>query len=240
MPNVGCAVCSSLTPIQTMELDIILADPLRWPATIWGEFDPPKGGLSPQYRRFGAIKMGEEWLRQYAPDFHITRGQLRRHIEFDVPPIGVGVEALLAKGLIAEGDGTTRSLTEAIDPLAYVRLFNSGVLLAEKGVDLLRQRLTDLEALGEEIPMPLLSKIIDTGVGLAKAQAAIVAKGQRLGEADAEDDAFRPKDVSPRMGHQRVHQIEGEGRPVRDVGQADRDHYNERARDEGSPTLGGR
>lgn len=42
---------------------------------------------------------------------------------------------------------------------------------------------------------------------------------------------------SQRMGHSRLRVVDGERRPVKDEGRADRKHYNKRARQEGGPLL---
>jgi hypothetical protein len=236
----GCAVCMAVPPVGLIELDLILADPLRWPATVWGSFTPPVGGLPSTYRRFGAMAMGEAWLAERHPELGISKVQLRRHLEQDVPPQAADLDGLVARGLVSRGEGESASMPQKLDPLAYMRLFNKGILLAERSVDLMSQRIEHAEALGEEVPAAQLERLASLGIGLAKTQALIIAKGQRIGEASDEDDGFRAKEASPRMGHSRVRQIEGENRPVHDEGQADRDHYNERARDEGSPTIGGR
>lgn len=239
----GCVVCGTLPPGELVELDLILADPLRWPKTVWGRFSPPEGGLPASYRRFGAEAMGREWLM--ANGYDIPKGSLRKHIRYDVPVISVDVDELLARGLIGltkDGPRGDRQLTQPIDPLAYIRFYNAGIELGLQGLTLLNQRVQDLIDAKEEVPLPLVKMIVDAGMKLATSQAAIKASGKRFGDDEAdENDAFRGgDDISPRFAGTRVRQIEGEARPVADEGPTDRKRYNERARMEGSPTLGGR
>lgn len=239
-----CKVCQTLLPGELVELDLILGDPLRWPATVWGAFSPPEGSLPASYRKFGMIRMGEEFLMAHG--YEIRRPSLVRHVERDVPILAVDVDELLAKGLIAmapPGQVVTGStLGQPIDPLAFVTFFQKGIDIGMKGLDLLLARITDMEARGEEVPLSIITKIIDTGTKLASSQAAIRAAGKPFGSGEDDlNDGFRGgDDISPRFDGVRVRVIDGQKRPVADEGPADRAHYNARARQEGSPELGGR
>lgn len=239
--RVQCQVCATLAPGELIELDLILGDPLRWPATVWGNFPPPSGGLPVSYRRHGAQRMGHEWL--LANGFDIPKQHLRNHIRWDVPLQEVSVDELVQRGLISLSQGGPKSDdSEPIDPLAYIKLYNKGIAVGFKGLELLQQRIQALVDQKEDVPLALMKLAIDAGLKLAQSQAGIKASGKTFGDEDAdEDDAFRGgSDISPEFQHNRVRTIEGESRPVADEGFADRQRFNERARQEGSPTIGGR
>ena len=237
-------VCTTLGTGELVELDLILADPLRWPVTVWGAFSPPEGGLPATYRKFGAQQMGREWLMAHGYD--IPKPALVRHIDLDVPVLAVDVDELVQRGLIAlsrnDADGAERDkLAQPIDPLAFVKFYNAGITLGIRGLELLQQRVDDLVRLGEEVPLPLVKMIVDAGLKLATSQAAIKSSGKTWGDGpETENDGFRGgDDISPRFGSARVRQIDGVATPVFDEGPTDRKRYNERARQEGMPPIGG-
>lgn len=239
----ACKVCDTLLPGELVELDLILGDPLRWPATVWGAFSPPEGSLPASYRKFGMVRMGEEFLMAHGYD--IKRPQLVKHCEQDVPILAVDVDELLAKGLIAMSNPLQVAggpVAEAIDPLRFVTFFQKGIDVGVRGLELLIARIEDMEHRGEEVPMSVIKMVIDTGTKLASSQAAIRAAGKPFGSGEDDlTEGFRGgEDVSPRFGGNRVRVIDGERRPVADEGPADREHFNKRARMEGSPELGGR
>lgn len=241
----GCAVCNSLPPGDLVELDLIMSDPLRWPVTIWGMFKPPQGSLPISYRRMGAMRMGRGWLDEHGWSGQFSNGQLRTHLRYDVPVLSTDVDELIARGLVAQttaANSRPGSSSDAIDPLAYIKLYNKGIELGLRGLDLLATRIEGMIARGDEVPLPLIKMITDAGIKLAQSQASIKAARRPFGNEDGdENDAFRGgDDISPKMGHHRVRTIAGERRPVVDEGMADRARYNERAAHEGSPRIGGR
>lgn len=245
----GCAVCDSLPPGDLIELDLLMSDPTRWPSTIWGIFRPPEGGLPPSYRRYGAIQMGNAYLKEQGYEF--SKYQLTRHLRYDVPVLDTDPETLVARGLIAAGTpGSLRmGRSEPIDPLAYVKFYNRGITLGIQGLDLLSDRVAKMIAAHETDPvnneppsLALIKMLVDAGSKLAMSQASIKAAGKRFEGDDAdENDAFRgASDISASMRGTRVRVIDGEQRPVSDEGLADRHRYNERAAQEGGAPIGGR
>jgi hypothetical protein len=243
-----CWTCKNLLPGDLIALDNILADPLCWPKTVWKDMAPPEGGLPIKFRRYGAMQMGREFLlsRGYPyPPNNVGTMRLYRHWKNHVPLLPVDVDALLTSGLIAPNKwnpvhALTQPTPEAIDPLAYISLYNKGIAAGIKALGLLSEKVEAFIARGEEVPTPLIKLMMDAGLKLAASQAAIKAAGKPFGDAADEDDAFRGGgDVSPRFGSNRVRLIEGEQRPVFDEGRADREHYNEQAAQEGMPRIGG-
>lgn len=240
-----CRICTTLAPAELIELDLILGDPLRWPVTVWKGFSPPEGGLPASYRRFGAENMGREWL--LANGFDINKQTLRSHIRYDVPLQSVDVDELIQRGLISlaapgpAGD-TGQTIGQPIDALAYITLYNEGIHLGIRAQGLIAARVDAIIKRGEEVPLALLKLMVEGGMKLAQSQAQIKAAGKPFGDDDPdEDDAFRGgDDISPRMGHSRIRTVDGEARPVADQGFADRQHYNDRAAQEGGDPIGGR
>lgn len=239
----ACKVCDTLSPQELVELDMTLADPLRWPKTVWGLFPAPEvsadGMLPISYRRFGAMEMGQAWLKSNGYD--IPRGSLRKHFANHVPVIHVNVDELVQRGLIKLDQKTRHGAGDPIDPTNFLQFYTLGVSIGVAGLKLLQERVQGMVDRGEEVPLALIKQIVDTGAKLAMSQAQLRTRGHAFEEEDDENDGFRGgEDVSPRFGSYRVRTVEGESRPVYDEGPTDRKRFNERARQEGSPELGGR
>lgn len=233
-----CGVCKALPAAHLVELDTILGDPLRWPSTVFEGFSPPEGNLPASYRKLGAKRLGMEWLKTHG--YSITGPALENHIKYDVPIQTVDVEELVRRGMVVLGHDK-HDTGDAIDPLRYIAFYNKGVEVGLRGLELLEARIEKLLVAEEEVPLPLLKMVVDLGAKLAMSQASIRAAGKPFGDGGDEDDAFRAgEDVSPRFNGVRVRQVNGETRPVADEGKADRDHYNERMRQEGGTPIGGR
>lgn len=99
----------------------------------------------------------------------------------------------------------------------------------------LQERMLDKIAAGEEVSEHDLWRLADAG----QKMAGMVARS-KLNIAPPDLSGFRAGASglpSPRMGGHRVRTVEGERRPVKDEGRADRKHYNARARQEGGPLL---
>lgn len=232
----ACVVCDRLTPLQLAELDALMGDPSRWPSTVWGIFEPPKG-MPASYRRFGAMEMGAGFLRDngYAD---ITRAALRRHYRFDVPKIAADPDDLVANGLIASS--SAGPMAEIVDPVAYLRYYAKGIEVGVTGLTLLQERVQKLRSDNQEVPLALIKMMMENGTKLAMSQAAIRAAGKSWGGDENVDDAFRSSSApepSQRFGDHRIRVIDGEARPIVDRGPADRARYTERARAEGGEGL---
>lgn len=242
MPGPLCAICSRLTSRELLELDSVVGDPAAWPSTVWGIFDPPKGPMSVSYRRYGAQRMGREWLDKHGYG-DLSNYVLRRHIRYDVAHVARDTAELVAVGILRSSQGSVTKIPEAptIDSGAFIRYFNSGIIMGEAAHRLLAETINKTIEAGD-IPDPkLVMKLADMGASFARTQAGLVAKGLKFGEAENEDDAFRGSAdslPSERIGGVRIRTIDGERRPVRDKGRKDRDGYNKRAKEEGSEGLG--
>lgn len=237
-----CRVCEQLAdrPALLVELDLLMGDPARWPKTVWGEVTPPKGSLTAGYWRYGAIEMGFDFLVRHGIET-ITRKNLERHQRYDVMPIARSPDELVEAGVITAGDGRASIVAAEIEPGAYLKFYNAGIKLGNRGLELIEARLEEALRLGQEIPIEVLFELTKLGSKLAQSQATIRAAGKKLGDDGDEEEAFRVSSSpppSPRMGHSRVRTLpDGSRVPVHDEGPADRAHYNERAAQEGGPTL---
>lgn len=234
-----CPVCR-LPPADIIDLDTLLADPLRWPKTIWTIFEPPKGALPASFRRYGQMQMGRLWLDEHGYE-DITNPALRRHIRYDVPVVSVDPKELMERGLIARtGQDQRLPATEAIDPTAFMRYYNRGIDLGVRSLERLHAMVEAADARGEALPTGVLVKLADIGARLSVSQATIRASGKRLDESE-EDDAFRvgtsTEEGPGRIGHHRIRKVDGEVRPIVDEGPKDRKRYNARAKQEGGTPL---
>lgn len=236
--RVGCVICDTLPPGDLVELDLLMGDPTRWPKTIWGIFNAPKGTLSASYRRYGAMEMGANFLAEKGYSF--TRLAIRRHLRFDVVPIASNADELVAAGLISDSKSVVAPLTGPIDPKAYITFFGRGIELGNRGLELLAGRVEKMIAAGEDVPMATLKMIAELGAKLATTQATIRARGGRVDDGGDEEEGFRAG-VAPlpsqRFNHTRIRVIDGDATPMRDEGPADRAHFSERNRMEGGSGL---
>lgn len=241
----GCRVCDTVAPGDLIDLDLLMGDASRWPSSVWGIFNPPKGQLTAGYQRFGAMEMGRRFLaeRGYTgiPDV-----SLRKHYRYDVVVVASSPEDLVNKGLIEAGD-TRESMPslpdlERLDPRAFLTYFNRGIQLGNRGLELIAERIEKMILAGEDPPLSLLTKVAEMGGKLATTQAVLRARGLQVGDSDDADEGFRagsdPDGLpSQRLGHHRIRTIDGQARPVVDMGAADRARYNEGAAEDGSPRL---
>lgn len=239
-PQGWCAVCARLSPSQLLELDAIIGDPAGWPVTVWAMFEPPKGGLPASYRRYGAQRMGREWLDAHGYE-KIGDPALRKHIRFDVAHVARDAADLVKLGIIRQATPATRIPTNpTIDGAAFIRYFNSGIQMGEAAQRLLAERINAAIESGEVPDTKLVMKLADMGASFARTQAALMVRGLKFGQDENEDDAFRgPEDELPseRIRDHRIRTINGERRPVLDKGSVDRERYRKRAEQEGSEGL---
>lgn len=241
--NTGCRVCDTVAPGDLVELDLLLGDPTRWPRTVWSVFAPPEGALPASYRRHGAMAMGLDWIKAH-PEYSISKAQLRRHLKTDVPVLDFDPEELVARGVIASSSSKTdRGGGQQIDSSNFIGYYNDGIRVGRTALKVLETRINDLVDKGEEVPLALVKMALDAGLKLSMSQAAIVAAGKRMDSDTDEDDAFRasgdPQQPSQRVGHHRIRVIEGEARPVVDMGPADRARYNDHAAETSGQKIGG-
>lgn len=236
----ACGVCDNMRPADLMELDTLLGDPARWPRSVWGIFRAPENGLPASYRRFGAVKMGLEWLAEHG--YHsITKGQLRSHIRYDVVHVPRDVADLAQLGLIRHTHSNRRIPVEPrLDPGKAIEFFNTGIQAGIVANQILIERLNEQLERGEQPDTKLLMKLADQGAAFAKTQATLQAKGLKFGSGEDEDEGFMGGDddrPSERIGHTRIRKIEGKRQAIRDEGPADRAKFNERAEQEGREPI---
>lgn len=235
-----CTICGSLSPQQLLDLDRLIADPLRWPKTVWGMFSPPKGGLPASYRRWGAERMALDWYRMQGLEPPV-RKTLRAHIRYDVDHVARTPADLYAAGVIRKGRAEPRRLPEdtVLDAGAFVGYFNTGVQVGKAAFEaIVRQINDDIEA-GIEVDPKTLLTLAQLGAKFASQQATLVSKGMRFGEDEHEDDGFRgdPDELPKRIDKTTIRQIDGHRSSIKDAGRADRAEYAERVAREGGPSF---
>lgn len=243
-PRINCRICDELPPGDLTELDLLMGDAGRWPSTVWGIFDPPKGKPNALRLRFGARTMAQQFLAEhgYGP---YSREIIDRHYRFDVPIVAADPVDLLNRGIIAAAapTGPGKSLAdrekEKIDPGAFLTYFNRGIELGNRAFEVLAKRFEEMVTRGDEIPLSMLKMLIDSGGKLAITQAQLKKAGVDLSGDDELEDGFRAGSgpVGPRIHDHRVRTVDGVTRPIVDRGPADRERYSKRAREEGGEGL---
>lgn len=235
-PKVTCAVEDMLGRELSLELDAFLADPKRWPRAIFEGYQLPPGPLPATMRQWGAVKLGLEWCESRG--FKTTKAKMNRHYREHVPIVIHSADDIAVQG------AEKRDLNPAKvpdNPITFLEYFQNGLRVGNKALDLLANRIDQLIAEEKPVPERLLMQLASLGAKLAQSNASIVARGHGFGSnQDDELEGFRAGSAplpSERLGHHRVRVIEGEARPVRDAGPADRATFNERAREDGGPEL---
>lgn len=236
----ACAVCSALGTNRRLELDLLMGDPARWPAAVWGIFDAPDGpAVPPQMREWGAIEVGLQWVQENGYG-DLNKVDVRQHYERHVSLVPTEPDQLLAAGIIASGGDPADPPSSARDPLAFLRYYTAGLRVGQRGLELLQKHVDELVKKNEEVPLSLIKMMLDVGSKLAVSQATIRSRQKSQPDDDDDDEAFRGGDKGvpgPRFDHTRIRNVGGETRPVHDEGPKDRAEYNARARQEGSPEL---
>jgi len=228
VPGARCGVCDVVMNEARIELDLLMADPQRWPATIWDRWEPPGDVVPPAMRLWGAVKMGQNWLADHGYG-DITKASVTEHYNRHVPllPDAATVEA------------AKKAVDRALDPRAYLEFYAEGIRAGKKGVELLMKHVAELEAAGTKVPLPLIKMLVDVGGKLSMSQAGIVSRQPSQPTLDDDED-FRAGATGvpgPRIGHGRIRQIAGESRFVRDEGPKDRAEYAARQVQEGGTGL---
>lgn len=235
-----CAVCMKLAAADLLELDMLLADRSRWPAALFEGWKLPEGSLPATMRAWGATEVGLNWLAEHGhADF--KRPQVQRHYELHVPILPESPDDVVARGMADAGNGNQQRQVVPTNPSTYRDMYQRGVNVGARALELLGDRLETIAASGEPIPTSLLLDVAKLGSKFAVSQAQIVAKGIDMDrEREAELEGFRSgsgPEPSPRFGDHRIHVIDGEARPVVDRGRADRREFNKGAAEDGSPRL---
>lgn len=231
-----CIVEETLGRDLSLELDIFLADPSLWPKAIFETWQLAPGPLPSRFRSWGAVKLGVEWCE--SRNFTFSARQMAKHYRLHVPIIPYTPDDIASKGAV---DVKSHSAVQVQNPISYMELYQKGLVVGNRALELMSERVEDMEAAGEEVPLALLTKLADYGVKLATSQAQIMAKGMfGAGRTNDDIEGFRAGSAplpSERLGHHRIRNVDGVDRPVRDEGPADRAEYNEHARKQGSIEL---
>jgi len=239
-----CAVEQRLTAAQLLEVDLLLADPAKWPKTVFEGWKLPAGTPMGTMRTWGAVQMGLAWFRDHG--IPCDKGKMQRHYELHVPILPLNPDDFVVRGIAdtphPTGPAAVEKRVVPTNPTAYIELYQKGIEVGTRALDLLLARVEAMVAHGDIPPTDLLMQMGNLGAKLATSQAGIVSRGFDLARQKEEEmEGFRsgsaPEVESLRFGDYRIHVIEGEARAVVDRGRADRRKYNEKARQDGSPTL---
>ena len=231
-----CAVETKLGIEQSLELDAFIADPAQWPKAIFAGWKLPPGPLPGNFRAWGSVKVAMEWCESRGYTF--SRKVIERHVVEHVPILPFSTDDFATRGAETPGKPSPQLPTNVI---SYMQVYQRGLSIGYKAIEQLEKRIDALVAEGKPVSMDLLLRLADLGTKLATSQASIVARGAAMNnDRDDEIEGFRSGSAplpSQRFGSSRIRVIEGQARPIIDEGPADRRAYNERARQEGSPTL---
>jgi len=236
-----CKVCSTVPTAELLELNALLADPKQWPKTLLAEWNIPRNALPRTIRRYGGRKLGMEWLKEHGyPD--IPNASMENHFARHVVHIAKNdaeVEQLGKMALTATADPVL-ALMPSARPQLFIDYYSTGIQLGVFALNQLKANIEEVLRDGGKIPASTLWQLADLGAKLSQSQAAIQSRGAKMEEGEDEMAGFRRGEAplpSQRFGDHRVRTIEGVARPVVDAGKADRDQYNKRAKQEGSPTF---
>lgn len=247
MPKkVPCQVCSSLENADLIEFNLMLADPAEWPKTVFEDWDLPKGTLPARMRSWGGARYGRELLAERG--ITVSDAAMTNHFARHVPHLATTPAQLeeIGRMLIdrtAGVGGTERSLVPTIRPRMFTDYYSTAIQLGLYALEETRRRIEETVKQGGVVEEKTLWKLADLGAKIAMSQAALMARHAQGQESDDELRGFRDGSAplpSERFGDHRIRVIDGKAQPVVDRGKADRDHYNERADQEGSPRVGGR
>lgn len=235
-----CQVCTKVPASELMELNALLADPDQWPKNILDGWVIPKNVLPGSIRQFGGEAMGMQWLKDHGfPD--IPRKSMEHHFHTHVVHIAKNDKdtAELGKMVTARSDPNL-AIMPSMRPGLFIDYYATGIQLGVYALEKLKSDIIELEQSGEKIPHRTLWQMAELGAKLSMSQAAMLSRGQKIEETGDEMAGFRAGEAplpSQKFGDHRVRTIDGEARPVTDRGKADRDTYNKRAKQEGSPTF---
>lgn len=233
-----CAVEERLTDEQVIELNLLLADPRRWPRHIFEGWKVAEGSVPATMKSWGAVQLGIAWCEERG--IPMAKRQMQNHYERHVPILPDTPDDFAVRGAAADSPGASRAVVPTT-PMTYLDVYTKGLTVGGRALDLLLEKIERMVANNETPPTDLLLQVTRLGVQLATSQAGILAKGIDMNREKEEEIAgFRAgagPEPSPRFGDHRVRVIEGEARPVVDRGRADRREYNEKAAEDGSPIL---
>ena len=233
-----CKVCA-LPEAELVEVDLLLGTPpTDLDSKLFGDLDIPPPELPAEWARFSALRKVQVWLEERG--HKIARQTLVAHYNKHLTAVAFKSDSdrALQEGRLSDGSLAPSSPEPLKMAIEYHQYFKTGMKMGHKALDLILEKLEDPD---KPPSQTLLLAAANLGAQLAKAQAAIVTKGMRFVlEDDGAIEGFMgddEDDASPRFGSYRVRTVEGERRPVRDEGPADRMQYNEKAREMGNPTL---
>lgn len=235
-----CQVCTLVPPAELLELNSILADPEQWPSNILDGWIIPKGALPGTIRRFGGVGTGMQWLKDRGFPA-VPRRSMEHHFDSHVVHVAKTDADMeqLGKMATVKGDPSLAIIPQ-MRPNLFVDYYATGIQLGVYALEKLRADIIEMEQANVKIPPRTLWQMAELGAKLAMSQAGMFSRGSKIEETGDEMAGFRAGEAplpSQKFGDHRIRTVEGEARPVVDRGMADRREYNERAKQEGSPTF---
>jgi hypothetical protein len=234
-----CKICRTMPEKELVELDLLLQTPVEeLDDKLFGDISIPPSDLPAEWQRFGPIRKCQVWLEERGHKF--ARQTLVAHYSKHLPAVAVASDSVraLQEGTLSDGRPTPTEPEPLKMAIEYHKYFRTGMQVGHKALELILEKLEDPD---HPPTQTMILAAANLGSNLAKAQAAIVTKGMRFVlEDDGAIEGFASDDEddpSPRFGSYRIRTIEGERRPVRDEGPADRAQYNEKAKQSGAPLL---
>jgi hypothetical protein len=239
MPIVKCQICTLVPGPELLELNALLADPDQWAGNALKDWVIPKGALPGQMRKYGGIATAQEWLRAHGfPD--ITRRMVEHHFKTHVVHIAkTDADTEQLGKMVAQSDPSLAIIPQ-MRPNLFIDYYSTGIQLGVYALEKLRADIIAMEQAGTEIPHRTLWQMAELGAKLSMSQAAMFARGSKIEESGDEMAGFRAGEAplpSQKFKDHRIRTIDGEARPVVDRGIGDRKRYNQRAKQEGSPTF---
>lgn len=243
MPGRVCLVCSRLNAEELVEVNSLLADPSEWPVALLKQWDiPTKAAFLPaKIRQWGGAAVLADWLDAHGYPGTTLRA---RQAHFAKHVVHVVVNDTEAAKLIAASRQDLRTGSEIIPaqrPKLFIDYYATATQLGLFALQELQRNIEKLKAQGKPIPNRTLWQLADLGAKVATSQAGILARrGGSLDESDDGMGGFREGSAplpSARFGDSRIRTIEGQSRPIKDRGPADRRDYNATAAQSGSPRL---
>jgi hypothetical protein len=236
----ACRVCSLVPGPELLELNALLADPDLWAANALKDWVIPKGALPGTMRQYGGIATGLEWLRSRGFT-DVSHKSMANHFKSHVVHIARTNDDTTQLGkMVAGKTDSSLAIIPQMRPNLFIDYYSTGIQLGVYALERLKKDIIDVETAGEKVPARTLWQLAELGAKLAMSQASMLTRGNKIEETGDEMAGFRAGEAplpSQKFGDHRVRTIDGKAQPVTDRGKADRDAYNKRARQEGSPTF---
>jgi len=232
-----CGICALPEALLVQVDDILATPPTELMTDLYDGIDPEE--IPASAKRWSSVRHAKVWLAE-RHDKPISTATISNHFDKHLPLVPATMQRIVETGRLADGSQVPVRAEPYLAAVQFHAYFKAGMDIGMRALKVLEKRVIAAEdpESDSEVTNSILLSIARVGQQLATAQAQIWARGQRF---DVEDDdamaGFMGEQPSPRFGSYRVRDVDGEHKPVYDEGPADRQHYNERAREEGGTEL---